>query len=420
MFHIASVSFLASFAFAQSLGVSNSITSDTRQKPALVRREVMRVGQVQEVEAAGAHARPLAFGRSLEATLQYPPHLHNLASFSSVIELTSKTIVISEWHDSEPHVKSWNGRAGNNVVQLMHAIIYAEAGGYHAVDLPPPAGHNAFDAAGSLDHLFDLPPRLFIDANPDLQKRVHCDSTTCKDPKFYWCTCQGTTHTDYRRALMKYLKPKMNNATRTACGAYGHGFRGLTIHLRSGDLLSSSHPQAHFMPCCFHDKVIAAGGFEDVQVITEPDLSHPCLLPLRKQHPKIKVQSKSIQEDACALMTAQHLEYGISTFPLAMAAMNENLKSVSMPGEGNGEEAIPGRVGAESDAWGTLGDCGKPNANSTVAYTLYSAEGVGMLPYGNDSSPAHPLNSAQWQRQVEWMRSSPASSLHWRTSCAAM
>lgn len=363
MFHIASVSFLASFAFARSLDVSNSITLDTRQKHALLRYAITAEGQVQG------------------------------------FEVEAKTVVVSEWHDSEPDVRNWEGRAGNNVAQLMHAIIYAEAGGYHAVDVPPPAG-------GSLDHFFDLPPRLFIDANPDLQKRVHCSSTACKDTNFYYCTCQGTTRTDYRRALMKYLKPKMNNATRTACGAYGHGFRGLTIHLRSGDLLNSRHPQGNFMPCCFHDKVIAAGGFEDVQVITESDLSHPCLLPLRKKHPEVKIQSKSIQEDACALMTAQHLEHGISTFPLAMAAMNENLKSVSMPGEGNGETSIPGLVGAESDAWGTLGDCGKPNATPTIAYTMYSAEGVGRTRYGNV--------------KVEWMRSSPASSLHWRTSCAAM
>jgi hypothetical protein len=114
----------------------------------------------------------------------------------------------------------------------MHAIVYAEATGGSEVILPSVSKH--------LPALFDLPLKIPIAKNLDLQARARCSLQYFgyffkDDPP----ACTGVRRHDYRRALKRYLKPRLNAATKKTCAAEGAGFPGLTIHLRSGDLLGA-------------------------------------------------------------------------------------------------------------------------------------------------------------------------------------
>lgn len=174
----------------------------------------------------------------------------------------------------------------------------------------------------------------------------------------------------------------MNNATKFACSDEGHGFSGLTIHLRSGDLLTTEakHPQARFLPCSYHDSVIDLSNLSDVRIVTEQDLAHPCVAAIRDRHGdrNVFVQSGSVQSDACALMTAHNLEYGDSTFAHMAELLNENAKEVSMPAL-----LVSGRyqwyaTGSKEDPFGVLRQCSEDEAHqiahsyrATRNYNLY-------------------------------------------------
>lgn len=275
-------------------------------------------------------------------------------------------------------ISGWNGgRLGNELFQVMHALVYAEATGAREVILP--------SNSRNLDKLFDLPLKIPIAQNPDLQIRVRCSLQHTgyffKEHADSFCT--GVRRKDYRRVLKLYVKSRMNNATKTMCAAEGSGFPGLTIHLRSGDLVHADHKQGRFMPCSYHDSVIAAGDFKNIRIVTEPDLSHPCLAALHARHrgKNVIVQSKSIQEDACALMNAQNLDLGDSTFGDTLEMMNENVREVCMPKVLGGGANGWFEVGSEEDPMGSLAVCPSDGCiahrldGNDRKYSLYHVDG---------------------------------------------
>jgi hypothetical protein len=301
-------------------------------------------------------------------------------------------------------IRHWSGgRLGNDIVQLMHAIVYAEALGRPEVILPHKGGH--------LAELFDMPAKLSIRENDDLQHRARCSFGVSSD-FFDGSACKGIRRNDYRRALLQYLKPRLNSAAKKACASEGQGFAGLTIHLRSGDLLHSDHKQGRFLPCAYHDVAINTGSFKELRVVTEPDMAHPCLEPLQKRHADklVLVQSGSIHQDACALMTAQHLEYGDTTFAQVLELMNENVKDVAMPRMLGGGARDWYSVGSAEDPMGLLSQCPSGttanDAFSKRRYTLYSAADVRKIRQGQD--------------RTNFLVMTPASSLHVEQVCDAV
>mmetsp|Transcript_36477 Transcript_36477/g.66262 ORF Transcript_36477/g.66262 Transcript_36477/m.66262 type:complete len:384 (+) Transcript_36477:113-1264(+) len=292
-----------------------------------------------------------------------------------------------------PH---WTGaRLGNDILQAVHAVIYAEALGLPEVTFPR--------EGGNLGELFDMPRTLSIIPNPDLQRRVRCSFHASSD-FFDGSSCQGVRRQDYRRALLRYFKPRLNSAAREACSAEAEGFKGLTIHLRSGDLLHSEHKQSHFLPCAFHDLAIEAGGFQEVRVVTEPDMAHPCLASLKHRHADklVRVQSQSLAQDACALMTAQHLEFGDSTFAQVFEMMNENVKNVSMPRLLAGGERQWYAAGTSGDPMGLLAPCGGEDDQGR-SYSLYSVAGI--------------TEKRRAQERMAFLLSTPTSALHSVQAC---
>lgn len=292
-------------------------------------------------------------------------------------------------------IPRWTGaRLGNDILQAMHAIIYAEALGLPEVSFP--------SEGGNLQQLFDMPLKLSIVHNPELQRRVRCSFHTSSD-FLDGSACEGVTRRDYRHALLTYFKPRLNAAARKACSAEAGGFDGLTIHLRSGDLRNSDHKQGQFLPCAFHELAIAAGSYKKVRVVTEPDLAHPCLPLLRRRHgEKLHVQSKSLQEDACALMSAKHLEYGDSTFSQVLELMNENAKNVSMPSVLAGGKHEWYAAGTPDDPMGLMAPCAGDDEHGRT-YSLYAVIGHEKRRRGND--------------RAAYMRSTPPADLRSTFAC---
>merc|ERR1719188_939569 len=122
----------------------------------------------------------------------------------------------------------------------------------------------------------------------------------------------------------------MTERTRRACQEErARPFDGLTVHLRSGDTLRDlALPQFAKASCSFFKKVLAVHGFQSVRVITEKDLSHPCIDVLREAlGSNLSVQTGSLEEDSCAIMHARHLAVGSwSTFSQALELLNDHLE----------------------------------------------------------------------------------------------
>merc|ERR1719277_1291052 len=88
-------------------------------------------------------------------------------------------------------------------------------------------------------------------------------------------------------------------------------------------------------PCAYFDKVIEDHKFKLVRVVTEADMKHPCIQAMQERHPDVtfQIQSKSVEEDACALMNAKNLAIGSwSTFAEVLELLNERVVNIFQPG----------------------------------------------------------------------------------------
>jgi len=115
----------------------------------------------------------------------------------------------------------------------------------------------------------------------------------------------------------------------------------LVIHMRSGDSLearSGFYPQP---PCAYYAAVMRHGNggrsFPSAVIVTEPDLRHPCIQALKTSFPnRVRVQSRSVTEDACTVASARHLAISFGTWGPALSRLNSELRSLHVPfGEDN-------------------------------------------------------------------------------------
>jgi len=123
---------------------------------------------------------------------------------------------------------------------------------------------------------------------------------------------------------------------------------GLVIHIRSGDIMEYSTPGGYDPqpPCSWYVKVIEEGkngtAFDHVLVVTQPDFRNPCLNFLRTAYntsqtsntsrPSLRIQSKTVTEDACMIATAQNVATGgWSTFDTGVLRLNVHLRSIHVP-----------------------------------------------------------------------------------------
>jgi hypothetical protein len=126
------------------------------------------------------------------------------------------------------------------------------------------------------------------------------------------------------------------------------GPRGVVLHMRSGDIMEywtqgGKDPQP---PCEFYVSVVEEGNngtaFDHVLIVTQPDFRNPCIAAVKRRFPsKIRVQSRSVTEDACMIATAQNVATGaFSTFDTGLLRLNTRLKNIYVP---MGEESDPKR-----------------------------------------------------------------------------
>jgi hypothetical protein len=233
--------------------------------------------------------------------------------------------------DSSVTIAAWYGRLGNNIIQIVNAVLFCQQWGYSSLILPPDR---------SQLKIFDLPEKIVID-HRTLGNKLKCDWNHLSTHYFFG-RCMAVNKRLFHRTVKQYLKPYFTSSTATACQKeHARPFSGLTIHLRSGDTArtigrTSSVTQTAYASCGFFDKVVADNKFEGVRIITEPDHWHPCIKVLQDRLPSMNVSfhlgNSSIEEDACALMNARYLAVGSwSTFSQTLELLNDNLESLFWP-----------------------------------------------------------------------------------------
>jgi hypothetical protein len=91
-------------------------------------------------------------------------------------------------------------------------------------------------------------------------------------------------------------------------------------------------------PCNYYAAVVEEGNngtaFDHVLIVTQKDRRNPCIAAMQGwfSSSRVKVQSSSVNEDACMIATAQNLATAAwSTWDTGLSRLNPNLKNLHIP-----------------------------------------------------------------------------------------
>lgn len=256
-------------------------------------------------------------------------------------------------------ITKWNANLGNNLAQLMHAFWFAKVHEAKMVELPGPSFFFEQVKAGArsqpilndrlrlaLGHLERVDPSVRGGRHCDSVAGVKWDATTGIFSGRFWpyqthSSCPAASPQQHRAVMQEYVRKLLSAELGMCLREMESEEDVLTIHLRGGDLFqgspdSTALPQLWWSPpCSMYSKIISEEGYRRVLLITSPDRSHPCLEWLqafkvgRSQDEapvQVSVQSASLLEDVCKLMSAQNLVLAYSTLSETLALLSERVR----------------------------------------------------------------------------------------------
>ena len=206
---------------------------------------------------------------------------------------------------SFPHTTIWlrrYGRTGNNIMQNIHALAYAEQFGHRVVTLG----------------IKEILPELVFDfsqGKAEGERYIQAFYLGRPEVEGFKMTWE-----DREVIAKKYFSDKL------LVKPIPPGDRTLTIHLRSGDIMKANTAASNYVqpPMALYRRVIQDGGFDRILVISEPDGQNPCLKPLEEFGATIV--KTGVGESFAHLLGAHHLCFGISTFSSIAAVLSQSLE----------------------------------------------------------------------------------------------
>lgn len=229
-------------------------------------------------------------------------------------------------------INLWYGRLGNNIQQILLAIMHAESF-KGIVEIP-----DEQLAIQGLDQFFFRLIFDFTDGKPiagifksnffffdgfvlSLSRwpRVHCVEGFLRRESLL---SASYVNANLHRVCQQYLRPHLRSGQFSPLSVNESFF---VIHLRGGDVANMGCSVYATNPLCYYQ--FLSDIYSDVILVAEPGPAHPLLNKIRGLFPDCKVVSGSVQEDFELLRGARSLaSSGVGTFCVAAALLSENLQ----------------------------------------------------------------------------------------------
>ena len=204
-------------------------------------------------------------------------------------------------------ITNWNGRLGNNIMQIIRAIHYAKINFHSEINFP--------------DIKYFRTKKLCIN--------IEKTNATIIRNDFFYLNKLGLTDPSpelMKKYFIEFVKPMLIvNARETLNNT-------LHIHIRSGDTFSNN-PHRKYLPppLIYYKTIIESQDWGDVKVIFEDNIN-PCVKALKNLNYKnVEFISDSLQKDLSILGSSKNLVIGPGTFGLLAYFLSEELESLYIP-----------------------------------------------------------------------------------------
>jgi hypothetical protein len=229
-------------------------------------------------------------------------------------------------------INLWYGRLGNNVQQIIIAIMHAESL-KGVVDITEEQL-----AIQGLDQfffpiLYDFTDKktiagiyqsnffFFEGFGFSLSRwpRLHCLQGFLRLESLL---SANYVNANLHRVCQNYLLPQLRSGQSPS---FTVNESSLVIHLRGGDVANMGCSVYALNPLCYYQ--FLSDMYRDIVLVAEPGPAHPLLDKIRELFPNCKVVSGSVQEDFELLRGARLLaSSGVGTFCMAAALLSEKLQ----------------------------------------------------------------------------------------------
>jgi hypothetical protein len=218
-------------------------------------------------------------------------------------------------------ITNWNGRTGNNILQIIRAVHYAILNNHIQIRFPK---HSLLKEDTILIEGNSKNNDIIKDTFFNLKKHE------LNDPEPYIM----------REYYQRYLAPI--DAINNMYTGIDNDTNELYIHIRSGDIFSKSPHSCYVQPPLYYYKNIM-NKYNNINIVFEDNVN-PCVNMILSEKNVIN-KSGSFIHDLITLSNAENLVIGFGTFGLMIYFMNKNIKNLYIPKYFLDESNISGNWG---------------------------------------------------------------------------
>ena len=204
------------------------------------------------------------------------------------------------------NIKSWTGRVGNNILQLLRSIHYAILNDHRLI---------------TFNEHFLLTGRVIEIENIKTSNKLSISDTFFSLNKYKIIDPEPWV-------MKEYFKTYINPIFKIKIQSKKIDDTSIYIHFRGGDIFSRVPHSAYVQPPLSYYKNIIKT-YDMVQLVCE-DKKNPCIPELLKQE-NVKYTSNAVEKDLSILSNVSNLIIGFGTFGFLLYLMNSNLKNLYIP-----------------------------------------------------------------------------------------
>ena len=222
------------------------------------------------------------------------------------------------------HIERWYGRLGNNIIQVLNAILIALYYNYNII-LPQ---HNYFNTT-------------YIIINEKITIENEKINSIENGDFYFWA---GIKNID-TKLFKLYKLNKLNNdkAFEILKSSFNftnfklHNLKNndVLIHMRGGDIFDNTNPHGVYImpPLSYYIDIIKSIKFDDIidkpviYLISE-DTLNPCVNELLKLYPQIIYKNQSLNDDISLILSAHNIISSFGTFISSLIYISSNIKNL--------------------------------------------------------------------------------------------
>lgn len=202
-------------------------------------------------------------------------------------------------------ISSWFGRLGNNVLQIIKAIYYAQVHGHSRIEFPI---HNMLETRS-----------IGLSEIPD-SKEIISDI-------FYYLNRLGI-HNPTPITMKRIFQQYISGIFRVKCLDGVEKGKKIHFHIRGGDIFCSSpHPAYVQPPLSYYTKIMEV--YDEATLVCE-DKQNPCISKLMELD-DVKYVSKTTIEDLSLLCNSKNVAVGYSSFGFLVYLINTRMENFYLP-----------------------------------------------------------------------------------------